>query len=416
METGLDRIRAATWELHEQLEHKHYSRAVLDGSLPRAHYASFLRALWQVHVELERALESGKALDTRALSGPGVVERRALLESDLAQLQVGLDDVDAASLAALVLAQQLRLAAMREPAQLLGFAYVLEGSQLGGLVQAAALEHRAELQGGLRYLTSRGRETRAHFAQFVAGLEPLLADKATLHAAVRGARAAFLGFSHILDAVDPECVEPSSLAMRLNPEAGTHPVPAHLREVEAALRAGEQSYYAVAYYLARYGERGLRYTRSDSAWLVTLARELDEPQTLRQVDWLARVLAARGMPRILLEGHLVQLYEALALSLPALASSYLPLRRASDKLRSERYEALPDFDSLSASFPTSLGDEATISAREAALLLVAAVADEKRGVPKAVTTLTSWLFDPARFSAAWIAALQQLLTQARGPS
>jgi hypothetical protein len=54
-----------------------------------------------------------------------------------------------------------------------------------------------------------------------------------------------------------------------------------------------------------------------------------------------------------------------------------------------------------------------IPASEAGTLLVAAVLDERRGIPNAVDSIARWLSDPARFSRAWIQALEHTLTQAR---
>ncbi|MDB4990623.1 MAG: biliverdin-producing heme oxygenase [Myxococcaceae bacterium] len=205
MATPLERIRAATLELHQQLETQTYSRALLDGSLPIALYASFLRALWILHGELEQALERAREPALRAVFDPASLKRRALLERDLAYLQVDLEQIDGAAREALVLARTLRLGAAREPSQLLGFAYVLEGSQLGGLVQCQALRLRPELQdGGLSYLAGAGTATRARFGQFVARLELALRDDASVTAAIAGAQATFAGFACILGAVAPE--------------------------------------------------------------------------------------------------------------------------------------------------------------------------------------------------------------------
>ncbi len=58
----------------------------------------------------------------------------------------------------------------------------------------------------------------------------------------------------------------------LNPAAGGVPVPEDVREVKAALRAGAVSCRVFPYLDWRFGERGEKFTRSDSAWLVWLTR------------------------------------------------------------------------------------------------------------------------------------------------
>src|SRR4051812_28593243 len=63
------------------------------------------------------------------------------------------------------------------------------------------------------------------------------------------------------------------VAAALNPEAGHHAVTTDPRELRAALRAGEQTQRRFGYYEQRYGERGRAFTRSDSAWIVTVTGE-----------------------------------------------------------------------------------------------------------------------------------------------
>lgn len=409
------RLRASTREIHDRLEQLGYSRAVLDGSLPSAHYASFLRALFVLHNALEQCVELAADPALRAVFGRGF-ERRALLEQDLAFLRVDPHGVDPAALCALVLAQRMRLDGLRDPHTLLGHMYVLEGSQLGGLVQHKALSGRPELrQGGLAYLAGAGRDSAAEFQQFSARLDLALSDPTALERATLGALACFEGFEALLNALEPSEREPQWLVSVLNGEAGTHAIPADLREVEAALRAGEQTWRSFAYYQLRYRERGLRYTRSDSAWLATLARE-DPTQAARHIAWLARVLSARGMPRLLLELHLGELQRALSSSVPERSVHYESLELAATALREERLGAIAEnrVTALIAGFEElAPPEEGGLSAREAATLLVAAVADEQCGVPQAVPSLTRWLADPSRFSTSWVSAVQRTLRAAQ---
>ncbi len=89
----------------------------------------------------------------------------------------------------------------------------------------------------------------------------------------------------------------------VNAEAGHHAVSTRAAPLRAAVRAAHATWQAFDYYEARYGGRGARFAGSDSAWLVSLA-PLEADQAVAQVQWLARVLAARGMPSWLLERHL----------------------------------------------------------------------------------------------------------------
>ena len=415
-----DALRAATRRLHEQLDALPYASAVLDGTLTIAHYASFLHAVHTVHEALEQIVERTGDRALQQLFGQSA-RRRGLLARDLAHLRVDLHAVDAAQLRALLLVQKLRLDAHREPLRLVGHAYVLEGSQLGGPLQARALAARAELSaGGLAYLQGAGTATRAGFDDFLERLAPRLNAPEALEHAIVGAQTAFAGFAAILDALTPGRVAGRWLVSELNGDAGTHLIPSDLREVSAALQAGEQSHRQFVYYEARYGARGRRFTRSDSAWLATLARGQDHTSTLRQVSWLARTLSSRGMPRLLLELHLDVLHRALVAHVPERAGDYAALADAAQQLCIEREAALPDQRArgLAAEFVAALpgAPEHQIDPGEAARLLLAAIADERAGIAPAVAALTSWLCDPTRFGVPWRAAAARLIAAARSDS
>jgi len=89
-----------------------------------------------------------------------------------------------------------------------------------------------------------------------------------------------------------------------NPEAGDVPAPTDPAELALVRRASAVVWRAVPYLAWRYGERGRRFGLSDGAWLVTLSR-LPEAARIPQVEWLASVLAPRGMPSCLLETQLL---------------------------------------------------------------------------------------------------------------
>lgn len=414
MDQSIARIRQATRPLHERLDVLPYARRALAGDLPMRSYVGFLRAVYEVVRALEETLERAGDPALRALCTDAPLRREAL-ERDLTALAVDRHAVDAAVLSGLVLAQRLRLAGARDRNQLLGFAYVLEGSQLGGLVQHAALSARPELAaGGLSYLAGRGRDTGAAFSAFLERLGHELTSEAAIDAAIAGATAAFEGFQAILEALDPDRPETRWLTPALNADAGTHAVPTDLREVAAALDAGQRTFQRYAYYEARYGERGRRFTRSDSAWLTTLARE-EGAMLSRQLHWLGRVLASRGMPQRLLEEHLDELHDALVAAVPERAASYAPLREGARQLRDERVAVLPEEQAqlFVTSFAAGLTPEAGISPEEAGTLLLAAVADERNGLLDAVGALTSWLANPERFSRTWLSHVQRTLTKVR---
>jgi len=91
-----------------------------------------------------------------------------------------------------------------------------------------------------------------------------------------------------------------------NPEAGETPAPSDPVDVAIAEQSARVIWRAFPYFAWRYGERGARFGRSDAGYLLTLA-DVGEDLALSQIDWLAKLLAARGMPSILLEYQLEHL-------------------------------------------------------------------------------------------------------------
>lgn len=187
----------------------------------------------------------------------------------------------------------------------------------------------------------------------------------------------------------------------LNPLTGDVPLPDEPREIEAALRAGRVTWRLFPYYRWRYGDRGAAFTRSDSAWLVTLCRQ-PQRQVEEQVEWLSCILSNRGMPSWLLEIHLEVLYRELARTLPEKDAAYQRLLTASFVLGDARRQRISEehFERLSSTFAAEVGSPANRWMLGTGRLLIAAVADEKGGMRHAVGRLESWLTDPVRFDEA----------------
>jgi hypothetical protein len=215
--------------------------------------------------------------------------------------------------------------------------------------------------------------------------------------------------SHIVAGLERRSVGQSVDAGVVNPEAGSHHVVTDAELLRAAVRAGQRSYEAMPYYRARYGERGARFASSDSAWLVSLGT-LDEEAALRQVAWLARLLASRGMPSWLLETHLDDLSDEIRavdpsavgpLSATASALAAARRRHVDDDLlvRADRWAA----EALGADHPV---------ARTGALI-AAAVADDLSGLVRGDRYLVDWLLDAERLDAGAADALREVRTRIR---
>jgi hypothetical protein len=319
--------------------------------------------------------------------------------------------------AALKTAEQLRVQSREQPLALLGWLYVLEGSTLGAIVLRPLIARAFLLTGeeGLAYVHSYGPAVHARWAQYQQRMNELRLSSEEREDVVRAAGECFEHLESVFLALHPFAPESMTfLVTSINPEAGRHPLPADAREVQASLRAGDSCWQRYPYYEHRYGERGHRFARSDAAWQATLY-QYEPEQILQQVRWLGRVLAARGMPTLLLQVQLEILVEELAAAIPEKKTDYEKLLPAAADLRESRRKHLTDerLEALAAAFDRDVGPEWSTRYPRTGALLGAAVADELNGSEGAVESLCAWLTDTARFPAAWIAAVAATLAQAR---
>lgn len=192
----------------------------------------------------------------------------------------------------------------------------------------------------------------------------------------------------------------------LNPEAGLHPMTMDPAEIAAAQRAAERSFAEFPYYQFRFGERGMRFGASDSAWLATLA-STTRARALEQVQWLGIVLSSRGMPQILLERHLYVLHEELG------DGRYANLGGGARELERLRTAVMPDrrFVQLAQSFEDEVEPVAPFP--NMGLILVSAVIDEALGIDRAVAAVAGWATDPEKFPPAWVKAVTETIDRAR---
>jgi hypothetical protein len=212
----------------------------------------------------------------------------------------------------------------------------------------------------------------------------------------------------------PEQRVNTTIAAAINPHAGVHPVTGSAVELEAVQRATEASLKEAPYYLERYGERGRMFGSSDGGWLVTLC-DGDADFVQRQVLWLGRVLAARGMPRWLLQRHLELLHGELARSVLDHGGRYQALLDAATVLRDAQRRHLPEADARTLATAFDADADAAWVARlpNMGRILVAAVADEAAGITNALASVEVWAADATRFPERWTTAVRATLARAR---
>lgn len=203
-------------------------------------------------------------------------------------------------------------------------------------------------------------------------------------------------------------------ARTINPDAGEYAIVATPAEQAAAEAATRLSWRDFPYYAKRYGERGWRFSLSDSGWLQTLF-EMSGDAAKAQMMWLANLLAARGMPRLLLERHLEHLHGALLSASPDRAARYAFLLDLSAHLRALRTKSIPEaeFTKLADEFDARVsGVSAKETVKNMGAVIVAAVADDHAGIGNVLQSVAGWAKDSERFGPEWIAAVQATIEQA----
>ncbi len=181
--------------------------------------------------------------------------------------------------------------------RLLGFLYVLEGSTLGVAVVRPLIARGFHLEDpqGMAYLNNYGDEVDARWSEFKLRMNALTLSVEERQQILKTASDFFNKLETVFLALYP--FEPGSKTFAvtsINPEAGRHAVPTDAREIQAALRASEICWRQFPYFEHRYGERGRRFARSDSAWKATLCHY--EPERInQQVKWLGGILAVESL-------------------------------------------------------------------------------------------------------------------------
>lgn len=406
-------LREATRQRHDRLEALPFAQRLAAGDLPLTAYTGYLRAMATIHAVLEHQLSVSDEPRITGVWHPDMVKLDAVL-ADLAYFAAdGLDEIPAAADAAQQLANRLLNRSVESPVSLLGYVYVFEGAMLGAQVLAPQVAAAFDLSGeaGLSHLTGYGADTRERWQRCVDDINRLALADDERSALLVAAGEAFDGVHAVLAALHPLLTSSAALpASALNPEAGTHPVAQDPREIVAAKAAGERCLRAYPYLVWRYAERGRRFTDSDGAWLVTLA-DGDQAEVDRQVDWLGRVLATRGIPRLLLERHLLLLHDELVERLPARADDYARLRVSAERLAAERRTRITDDEMvrIRVRFDAAVGADWRARLPNTGEVLVAAWLDTRAGIPGVLDNVRDWHSDPARFPPAWVDAVDDCL-------
>ena len=412
----LKRLKTETVADHKRLESCPYFTALAEHTLPLECYVNQLKGLAIIHGVLESTLAEASCEPVASVWNDRL-RKLPLLAEDLEFFRPRIEqDYMPAIEAALAITEKIRLRSIENPLTLLGYLYVFEGSTLGNHMHQPDISATFHLEGltGCRYYASYGEQVPEKWRQFMQTMEAALED-ANLHdSVISAAHEAFSGLEKLYSVLFPmEKGGKFFHVTRINPEAGNHPIADDEREISAALTASNRAWAMYPYYQARYGERGKRFSDSDTCWLVTLTN-LDPESLRQQMNWLARLLAIRGMPSIMLEKTIQLLHEELINQIPEKKPVYDKLLKAADMLAEKRRQRIPETKStiLSREFDDLVGTKLAKQYKNTGTLLVSAAADEQNGIAGAVDAVCAWLTDPARFSEAWVAAVHHIIEKA----
>ncbi|MBK1699799.1 biliverdin-producing heme oxygenase [Thiococcus pfennigii] len=415
-------LKSATAEAHGRLERHPFAQGARLGHLRLDSYRDYLHALSILHGTLEHLLDRSDEPALRAVWQPPMA-RLPALESDLSQLPAQSGGTSRAMAAALEVADDLRLRAGERPVSLLGYLYVLEGSTRGAPRFRRYIEESLgppAATAASYFAVGVGASWDERWQGFKERLDAAADPPGVREAVLAGALAAFAGLERIFGAChEPVAGSEVRIAASLNPEAGRHPITADPVELEAVLRAGKRCWRQFPYLAERFGERGKRFAASDGGWVATLVGE-SQADADRQLDWLAAVLAARGLPRCVMEDHLMRLYEELAAARPEQEAQYRKLKAASERLRRERFARIdePTWQVLGTWFVArthGLPADGPVAGQPHALaeLILCAVADELAGLPSGPASFVPWLLTDAGLPSGWTNAIAELAERAR---
>ncbi len=303
-------LRAATAAIHRELEQAPVAKQLARGQIEQVTYVDYLRAIAVVVANLRTAIARHGTPELRTLL-PTLDNWVSRIDADLDVLapEDGMANRHAQSVA-LGLTQQVFSRMRDDPAWVFGVAYVLFGSHNGNLAVSDAVKRGLHLSSsaGTTYLRATQQGSRV-WPRFKTLLDRAVAGHGEMEAATRGAVAAFECFRSVFAGLE-HTNDRQVKANAINPEAGDHPVPISEDIAQIATEVGRHCHVSFGYLVRRFGSRGEAFARSDGAWLVTLG-EIPPTRAEKQIDWLARLLSARGIPSLCLEFHLQALHQAL---------------------------------------------------------------------------------------------------------
>lgn len=409
-------LKVQTLELHKKAYQIPYVENFMHNKLQIESYVGHLRAFAIIYGTLEYQMVNYRGPELKQFLH-GYVPKLPSLLSDLGYFNsLGIKDILPSVNQALVVADKIMMNG-ENAYKLLGYIYTLEGSINGGSVLKKHVSAALNLNDGIgtNYLSHLNEEFRNFWQNFISNLNSEVEEKEQQDDVISAANEIFNDVMEIYKALFP--IDEKMLGNHitaLNPEAGNFPIPTDPRQIKAAITAGIACWNAFPYFEKRFGERGKRFGISDAVWLVTLC-ELSDENAVKQVNWLARFLAIRGMPTYLEEIQLRLLYTELSKLIPENAGKYSTFLKAADELQNQRTIHLQetDFEKCNSIFEGNLKENAALEKIHSDLkknmgkLIASSLTDAKNGIPDARTSLENWLKNKEYFPETWVLVVEK---------
>ncbi len=406
-------LKVQTMEMHEKAHSIPYIKNLLNNDIRLESYIGHLRAFAIIYGTLERQLSiSNHSGISKFLVD--YVPRLPLILKDIENLNAkAVKDIMPAISKALHVADKILLYSERSPYKLIGFLYTLDGSLNGGSVFKTHLTKTFGLENhsGISYFEAFDEEYKRFWKNFTETLNNGVAGKQGKEDILSSAKEIFQELTGIYESLFPfDEKDLQNHITSLNPEAGNFPISTNPLEIEAAINAGQKCWNEFPYYEQRYGERGKRFTVSDSVWLVNLC-ELSQALANSQVKWLSNYLAHIGMPTFTMEIQLKYMYEELVKHIPENEVKYKKLLFASELLQNQRnsHIDLALFEEGNSVF-SQICDKLKISGhnmKNTGKLILSSIADKRNGIGETKTDFKTWISNPELFSANWIQAIEE---------
>lgn len=412
-----DELKIVTKPVHDKLDESDFFATLKNGKLPMESYTNYLQVMAGINAAFEKEIINSNHPQIASVWKDSMQKLPPLLV-DLESLNaLEQEDIPMAIDAMLDTIKFIRLCNAEQPLYLLGIMYVLEGSTLGGAILKELVIKNFNFSDntGVLFLDHYKTYKKQNWEEFKARMNALdVTDTdriGILQTAVEFFQKIEIIFKHLYPV---SRTIPFYNVTTLNPEAGRHSLPEDTLEIQAAIRAGVKTWEQFPYYAWRYGLRGKQFTRSDSAWLVTLC-ELQEKLVLDQINWLGKVLSSRGMPQVLLCIHLENLVRELEISNPNKQNQYRRLSIAANALKEKFNQVIPENyrKELISQFEIDVGQEWSHRLKNMGEIIVGAIVDDKIGIENALSSVKSWSIDENRFPKIWTDSVQRLVLSAK---